>query len=85
MNERHTRRLTWGRAAALAGGSLRRALSCRRRALPLLALEGALARLDGAVALLRALAWYGGPLARSTGGGCRALLRTYGGVHAGCR
>ncbi|BCW52634.1 hypothetical protein NicSoilB11_00080 [Arthrobacter sp. NicSoilB11] len=65
------------------GGTLPR----RCRALPLRALEGALAGLRGTVSLLRPLARDSRSLAGSAGRGCRPLLRTYGGVHAGspCR
>ena len=66
-------------------GSLGRPLAGRCCALAWLSLEGPLAWLRRAVALLGPLARDSGTLAGSTCGGCRALLRTDGGVHAGRR
>lgn len=66
-------------------GSLGRTLAGRCCALAGLSLEGPLAGLGRAVALLGPLARDSGTLAGSACGCCRALLRTDGGVHAGRR
>ena len=66
-------------------GSLGRPLAGCCWALAWLTLEGPLAGLRGAFALLRALARNRGTLPGGTCGRCRSLLRTDGGVHAGRR